>query len=111
MAFNRVVANKGADGGDGVIVEEAREYVKEHQAEIKESIRTGSYKPQAERRIEIPEPNGSSGGVRGTKFDSDVTLNFLPDCRAKGQTPFGWILRISMSHKYHAHCNSHQGLR
>jgi len=57
-AYKRVYANKGASGVDGVTVEELLDYLKEHKAEILESIRTRKYKPQPVRRVEIPKDNG-----------------------------------------------------
>jgi group II intron reverse transcriptase/maturase len=57
-AYKRVYANKGASGVDGVTVEELQSYLKEHKAEILESIRTRKYKPQPVRRVEIPKDNG-----------------------------------------------------
>ena len=57
-AYKRVYANKGASGVDGVTVEELLDYLKEHKAELLESIRTRRYKPQPVRRVEIPKDNG-----------------------------------------------------
>jgi len=57
-AYKRVYANKGASGVDGVTVEELGGYLKEHKAELLESIRTRKYKPQPVRRVEIPKDNG-----------------------------------------------------
>lgn len=60
-ALNRVVANQGAAGIDGMKVEELRDYMNAHWPSIKESILTRNYKPAPVRRVEIPKPNG---GVR-----------------------------------------------
>lgn len=60
-AYERVRANKGAPGIDGMTVEEALPWLREHREELLESIRTGKYKPQPVRRKEIPKPDG---GVR-----------------------------------------------
>lgn len=57
-AYKRVYANKGASGVDGVTVEELLDHLKEHKAELLESIRTRKYKPQPVRRVEIPKDNG-----------------------------------------------------
>jgi RNA-directed DNA polymerase len=57
-AYKRVYANKGASGVDGVTVEELLTYLKEHKAELLESIRARKYKPQPVRRVEIPKENG-----------------------------------------------------
>ena len=60
-AYKRVKANKGAPGVDGMTVEEALPWLKEHGKELTESIQNGTYKPQPVRRKEIPKPDG---GVR-----------------------------------------------
>jgi len=60
-AFKRVKANKGACGIDGMTIEEALPWLKEHREELLESIRKGKYKPSPVRRVEIPKDNG---GVR-----------------------------------------------
>lgn len=60
-AYKRVKANKGAPGVEGMTVEEARPWLKEHGKEMTEAIRSGKYKPTAVRRKEIPKPDG---GVR-----------------------------------------------
>ena len=60
-AYKRVKANKGAPGVDGMTVEEALPWLKEHGKEMSEAIRSGKYKPTAVRRKEIPKPDG---GVR-----------------------------------------------
>lgn len=54
-------ANKGAPGIDGMTIEDALPWLREHREELLESIRQGKYKPQPVRRKEIPKPDG---GVR-----------------------------------------------
>ena len=60
-AFKRVKANKGAPGVDGMTVEAALPWLKEHGKELTERIRQGKYKRDPVRRKEIPKPDG---GVR-----------------------------------------------
>lgn len=60
-AYKRVKANKGAPGIDGMTVEQALPWLREHREELLETIRQGKYKPQPVRRKEIPKPDG---GVR-----------------------------------------------
>ena len=61
QAYLRVYKNKGAEGVDGMKYTELKEYLKAHGEEIKEQIRTRTYKPQPVRRVEIPK---ETGGVR-----------------------------------------------
>ena len=57
-AYKRVKANKGACGIDGMTIEEALPWLREHREELLESIRSGKYKPAPVRRVEIPKDNG-----------------------------------------------------
>ena len=57
-AYKRVKANKGAPGVDGMTVDEAFDYFREHGRELRERIRSGKYTPKPVRRVEIPKPDG-----------------------------------------------------
>ena len=57
-AYKRVKANKGAAGIDGMSIEEALPYLKEHQQELISRILRGKYTPSPVRRVEIPKPDG-----------------------------------------------------
>ena len=50
MAYKRVRRNHGAAGIDGMTVEEALPWLKEHREELLHSIRDGSYMPSPVRR-------------------------------------------------------------
>ena len=60
-AYKRVRANKGAPGIDGMTVEDALPWLREHREELLDQIRNGKYKPHPVRRKEIPKPDG---GIR-----------------------------------------------
>src|SRR6202162_4024392 len=62
QALQRVKANKGSPGVDGMTVDELPEYLKQHGLKIGEQLRNGTYQPQPVRRVEIPKPDGQ--GVR-----------------------------------------------
>jgi group II intron reverse transcriptase/maturase len=61
-AYKRVKSNKGAGGVDKMSVDELLPYLKEHRDELIEQIRSGKYKPNPVRRVEIPKEE--SGKVR-----------------------------------------------
>ena len=61
IALERVIANHGAPGIDGMPVEELRAYMNSNWQSIKESILAREYRPKPVRRVEIPKP---TGGVR-----------------------------------------------
>jgi RNA-directed DNA polymerase len=62
QALQRVKANKGSPGVDGMTVDELPEYLKPHELEIGEQLRNGTYQPQLVKRVEIPKRDGN--GVR-----------------------------------------------
>src|SRR6202140_2775248 len=62
QALKRVKANQGIPGVDGMTVDELPEYLKQHELEIGEQLRNGTYQPQPVRRVEIPKLDGN--GVR-----------------------------------------------
>ena len=49
-AYKRVMENKGAPGIDGMTIEEALPYLKEHQRELTNYIYRGKYTPSPVRR-------------------------------------------------------------
>jgi RNA-directed DNA polymerase len=61
-AFQRVQANQGSPGVDGMTVDELPEYRKQHELEMGEQLRNETDPPQPVRRVEIPKPEGN--GVR-----------------------------------------------
>jgi len=60
-AYKKVKRKGGAPGVDGMTVDEAAPYLREHKDEIERRIIGEKYKPQPVRRVEIPKPDG---GVR-----------------------------------------------
>jgi len=60
-AYKRVKANGGAPGIDGMTIEAALPWLKEHKDELIGRIKRGKYTPSPVRRVEIPKPNG---GIR-----------------------------------------------
>ncbi len=61
LAYQKVKANKGSHGVDGMTVDELLPLLKQHGQELRRSILSGEYEPQPVRRVEIPKPDG---GVR-----------------------------------------------
>lgn len=60
-AWQRVRGNKGAPGVDGMTIDAAKSYLREHWLDIRSQLLAGTYRPQPVKRVEIPKPDG---GVR-----------------------------------------------
>ena len=58
QALQRVKANKGSPGVDGMSVAELADHLREHIGEIKEEMLKGTYKPAPVKRVEIPKAGG-----------------------------------------------------
>ena len=60
-AWKHVRKNKGGPGVDGMTIDAARDYLREHSPSIRSQLLDGTYQPQPVKRVEIPKPDG---GVR-----------------------------------------------
>jgi RNA-directed DNA polymerase len=57
-AYKRVRANNGSAGVDGMTVDDFKVYLSSHSEQLFQSLRDGSYRPQAVRKVMIPKPGG-----------------------------------------------------
>ena len=57
-AWQRVKANRGAPGIDGMHIEDFAQFAREQWPTIRERLSDGSYRPQPVRRVLIPKPGG-----------------------------------------------------
>src|SRR5450631_1658245 len=60
-AWKRVRRNQGSPGVDGMTIDDAKGYLREHWPSIRSQLLDGIYLPQPVKRVEIPKPDG---GVR-----------------------------------------------
>ena len=60
IAWQQVARNKGAAGVDGQSVKRFEQQASTYLAELSEAIRTGTYRPQPVRRVEIPKGSGKT---------------------------------------------------
>jgi RNA-directed DNA polymerase len=60
-AWKRVRSNKGGPGVDGMTIDDAKDYLREHWPNIRSHLLSGTYQPQPVKRVEIPK---LEGGVR-----------------------------------------------
>ncbi|KHD86643.1 group II intron reverse transcriptase/maturase [Heyndrickxia ginsengihumi] len=82
-ALKRVEQNKGSHGIDGMSVKFLRRHLYENWDSLRETLRTGNYRPSPVRRVEIPKPNG---GVRLLGIPT-VTDRFIQQAIAQVLTP------------------------
>ena len=106
-AYKRVKANKGAPGIDGMSVEDALPWLREHREELLEQIRSGKYKPQPVRRKEIPKPDG---GVRQLGIPT-VTDRVIQQAIAQQLTPIFEPKFIDGSYGYRPNRSAQQAIR
>ena len=60
-AWQRVRGNKGAPGVDGMSVEDAKAYLREHWPSIRSHLLAGTYRPQPVKRVESRSRTAASG--------------------------------------------------
>ena len=106
-AYKRVKANKGAPGIDGMSVEDALPWLREHREELLEQIRSGKYKPQPVRRKEIPKPDG---GVRQLGIPT-VIDRVIQQAIAQQLTPIFEPKFIDGSYGYRPNRSAQQAIR
>jgi RNA-directed DNA polymerase len=61
IAWQRVRRNKGGPGMDGMTIDDAKGYLREHWPIIRSQLIEGTYRPQPVKRVNLPKPDG---GVR-----------------------------------------------
>ena len=76
QALQRVKANQGSPGVDGMTVEELSEYLKQQGQEIGEQLRSGTYQPRPVKRVEIPKPDGG-GSAKVRHADGRFIMHSL----------------------------------
>ena len=74
-AWKRVRSNRGSPGVDGMTIEGAKAYLREHWPNIRSQLLSGTYQPQPVQRVEIPKPDG---GVRKLGVPRVVDRLILP---------------------------------
>jgi RNA-directed DNA polymerase len=58
LAYQRVTGNSGAAGVDGIAAAEFAGQLKAEWEAVKAKLESGTYQPQAVKRVAIPKPNG-----------------------------------------------------
>ena len=55
-AWKRVKRNKGSPGVDGMTIDDAKAFLRQHWPNIRSQLLNGNYRPQPVKRVEIPKP-------------------------------------------------------
>ncbi len=106
IAKQKVRANKGSAGVDGVTVDEIDEYMSQNEERIKEQIRLRQYRPQPVLRVEIPKPNG---GVRKLGIPT-VSDRIIQQAIAEKLTPIFDPLFSPYSFGFRPNRSAHQAI-
>jgi len=105
-ALQRVKANQGSPGIDGMTVGELPQYLKHQWPSIREQLLSGTYTPQPVKRVEIPKPDG---GVRKlgipTVLDRFIQHAMLQVLQAKWDASFS-----DHSYGFRPHRSAHQAV-
>jgi RNA-directed DNA polymerase len=77
-ACNRVIANGGAGGVDGMQVEELREWFAANHEQLRKQLMEETYRPQAViKGVKIPKPNGGERQLGIRRYLLTVTLTLI----------------------------------
>jgi RNA-directed DNA polymerase len=71
MAWEKVKANRGAPGVDGITLEEFESDLKNNLYQIWNRMSSGSYFPPPVRAVEIPKPHGQGTRLLGVASVAD----------------------------------------
>jgi group II intron reverse transcriptase/maturase len=106
-ALQRVERNKGAAGPDGMHVKELRAHLIAEWPELKAALLTGTYVPQAVRRVDIPK---SDGGVRQLGIPSAID-RFIQQALLQVLTPIFEPLFSEHSYGFRPGRSAHQAVQ
>lgn len=70
-ALHKVQQNKGAAGIDGMEVATLTRWLKQHEQELRMRLLSGTYEPEAVRRVEIPKASGKGKRLLGIPTAKD----------------------------------------
>ena len=105
-ALDKVKANKGAGGIDGITVDEIDQYLRENWVDIRDKIRKRKYKPKPVRRVEIPKSNG---GVRNLGIPT-VVDRVIEQAIAQVLTPIAEPHFSEYSYGFRPNCRAEQAI-
>lgn len=74
-AFALVKKNKGAPGIDGITIQKYEQNLEKELNQLKEEVKSWSYKPTPVKRVEIPKPNGKGTRNLGIPIIKDRVLH------------------------------------
>ena len=106
-AYQRVYANKGSAGVDGMEVEKLLHHLKTIKGSLIQSIIDGKYKPSPVLRVEIPKENGKKRmlGI------PTVTDRVIQQAIAQTLTPIYEPKFVETSYGFRPHRSAHDAIR
>jgi len=106
-ALQRVERNKGAAGPDGMLVKDLRAHLITEWPSLKAAFLSGTYVPQAVRRVDIPKPDG---GVRQLGIPSAID-RFIQQALLQVLTPIFEPLFSESSYGFRPGRSAHQAVQ
>lgn len=103
-ALERVIANRGTGGVDGMQVEELCPFINTHYQQLRSSILEGSCQPQPVKKVEIPKPHG---GKRMLGIPT-VIDRVIQQCINQVLNPKYDVTFDEWSYGFRPACNAHQ---
>ena len=107
LAYQRVVANKGAAGVDQLAIPELKDHLKRHWPRIRARLLAGEYQPQPVRRVDLPKPQG---GVRTLGIPT-VVDRLIQQALHQALQPMFEPTFSEASYGFRPGRNAHQALR
>ncbi len=105
-ALQRVQANKGSPGVDGMTVDELPGYLKDAWPGLKQQLLEGTYQPQPVKRVSIPKPDG---GMRELGIPT-VVDRFIQQAVLQVLSPLYDPTLSASSYGFRPGKSAHQGL-
>lgn len=106
QALERVCANKGSPGVDGMTVHELPGFLGRHWPTIREQLLGGTYQPMPVKRVEIPKPDG---GVRKLGIPA-VLDRFIQQAMLQALQPIWEPTFSEHSHGFRPGRSAHQAV-
>ena len=113
-ALRQVERNKGSAGVDRMPVTKLRQYLKEHWQQLRDSLLSGSYRPNPVLRVALPKPGGGERflGIPTVidRFIQQAIMQVLQPLWEPTFSSYSYGFRLGLS-AHHAVCQAQRYIR